>query len=217
MISKEGFGIIFTLACFTALFGTLGYFQDNLLVLIFSGISCVLFIFTIFFFRDPKRTSPTDPNVIVSPSDGTVIEVEECEENEYIEGPVTRVSIFLSLFNVHVNYVPFSGVVDFLKYERGQFFRANTDAAYKKNVHTLIGLQTQHGTLVFRQSVGLVARRIVCHLRYGDKVKTGDKFGIMKFGSRMDVYLPAWARVTAKVGDKLTGAESIIGEVVENK
>lgn len=216
-MSKEGFGIIFTLAFFVLFLMALGYYRENVPILILSGIAFVLFVFTIFFFRDPKRTPPTDLNVIVSPSDGIVIEVEDCEEKEYIEGPVTRVSIFLSLFNVHVNYVPFSGTVDFLKYERGNYFRANTDDAFKKNAHTLIGLKTQHGKLVFRQSVGLVARRIVCHLRYGDKVKIGDKFGIMKFGSRMDVYFPDWAEVTVKVGDKLTGAESIIGEVIENR
>jgi phosphatidylserine decarboxylase len=217
MVSREGFGIIATLAFFAAFLGLLGYFRDNTLIIILAGITAVMFLFAIYFFRDPRRMPPVSSNVIVSPSDGTVIEVVECEEKEYIEGSVTRVSIFLSLFNVHVNYVPFSGTVDFLKYERGKFFRANTEDAFEKNAHTLIGLKTKHGKLVFRQSVGLVARRIVCHLRYGDNVKTGKKFGIMKFGSRMDVYFPAWATVTVKVGEKLIGAESIIGEVVESK
>lgn len=216
-MSKEGFGIVFTLAFFSVFLGALGYFRNSPLLLILAGIAFLLFVFTIYFFRDPKRVPPTDPNVIVSPSDGTVIEIVECQEKEYIEGTVTRISIFLSLLNVHVNYVPYSGIVDFLKYERGKFFKADTEDAVEQNAHTLIGLQTEHGKLAFRQSVGFVARRIVCHLRYGNEVKTGQKFGIMKFGSRMDIYLPGWAKTKVKVGDKLTGAESIIGEVVENK
>jgi len=216
-VSKEGFGIILTLAVFVAFLGTLGYYRNDKMVLILAGITFLLFVFSIYFFRDPKRTPPTDPCVLVSPADGTVIEVEEYEEKEYIAGPVTRVSIFLSLMNVHVNYVPYSGVVEYLKYDKGQFFKADTENAFEQNAHTMIGLKTEHGKLVFRQSVGMIARRIVCNLRYGDSVKTGEKFGIMKFGSRMDVYIPAWAKVTVKVGDKLTGAESIIGEVVESK
>ena len=216
-MSKEGFGIIFTLAFFSVFLVALGYFSNSPLILILAGVALLLFVFTIYFFRDPKRVPPTDPNVIVSPADGTVIEIIDCEEKDYIEDTVTRVSIFLSLLNVHVNYVPYSGTVDFLKYERGKYFKADTEDAIEQNAHTLIGLKTEHGKLVFRQSVGLIARRIVCHLRYDNKVKTGQKFGVMKFGSRMDVYLPAWATVTIKVGDKVTGAESIIGEIVENK
>lgn len=214
-ISREGFGIIIVLLVFVVLFGYLGFVGQNILMKVFSVITFLLLAFTIFFFRDPKRTPPREENVIVSPADGTVIEIKEVEEPDFIQGPAQRISIFLSLFNVHINYIPISGTVEFLQYKRGSYLRANLPEASEKNVHTKIGLETAFGKILFKQSVGMIARRIVCHLRYGNRVTTGQKFGIMKFGSRMEVYIPSWAKVTIHPGDKVTGAETIIGVVSE--
>ena len=215
MLSKEGFGIIFVLAGFVALFFYLGYHQRNNPMLVLGAITLVLFAFSIYFFRDPLRVPPDDPRAIVSPADGKIVEVDRVEEPEFIEGEATRIAIFLSLFDVHVNYVPYEGTVEYLKYRRGKFLPAYRDEASEENVQTIIGLQTRHGKLVFKQMVGIMARRIVCRLRYGDHVRTGQKFGIIKFGSRMEVYLPAWATVNVKVGDRVKAAESVIAYVNE--
>ena len=215
-MSREGYGIIFVLFLFVILFGFIGIYNKNILMILFAVITLILFVFSIYFFREPTRITPQDPNVIVAPSDGVVIEISEVEEQEFIKGPATRISIFLSLMDVHVNYVPISGTVEFVKFERGKYFRANTDEASEENAHTKIGLETTFGKIVFKQSVGMVARRIVCHLRYGDEVTTGQKFGVIKFGSRLEVFLPSWAIIKTSVGDKLKGAETIIGVASEN-
>ena len=215
-MSREGYGIIFVLFLFVILFGFIGIFNNNILMRLLAVITLTLFIFTIYFFREPTRIPPKGPNVIVAPSDGVVLEIAKIEEHEFIQGPATRISIFLSLMDVHVNYVPISGTVEFVKYERGKYFRANTDEASEENAHTKIGLETAFGKIVFKQSVGMVARRIVCHLRYGDKVTTGQKFGVIKFGSRLEVFLPPWATIKTSVGDRLKGAETIIGVANEN-
>jgi phosphatidylserine decarboxylase len=216
MLSKEGYGIITVLFFFVGLFLSIGIVNNNILMYILAGFTFVLFSFTIYFFREPARQVPQGPNIIVAPSDGLVIGIHEIEESEFIQGTTIRISIFLSLFDVHVNYVPIAGTVDFVKYERGKFFRANTDNALKKNAHTKIGLTTAFGKIVFKQSVGMIARRIVCNLRYGNKVTTGQKFGFIKFGSRLDVYLPSWAQVQVNVGDRLKGSETQIGVAREN-
>ncbi|NIA28612.1 MAG: phosphatidylserine decarboxylase family protein [Actinobacteria bacterium] len=212
---KEGFGIIAVLAFFAALFGYL-YFQcDNILMAVFAGMTFILALFSIYFFRDPLRKPPSDTGVIVSPADGRVVEVVEIEEPIFMGEKTTRVAIFLSLFNVHVNYVPFAGIVDYIKYSKGKYLRADRPEASEENVHTFIGLKTEYGKLVFKQSVGIIARRIICYLHLGDEVTTGQKFGLMKFGSRMEVYVPSWATVNVKKGDRLRAAESVIATINE--
>ncbi|NOY58062.1 MAG: phosphatidylserine decarboxylase family protein [Calditrichaeota bacterium] len=212
---KEGFGIVGVLAFFAALFGYLYFQDDNILMAVFAGMTLFLAVFSIYFFRDPLRKPPSDTGVIVSPADGRVVEVAEIEEPIFMGEKTTRVAIFLSLFNVHVNYVPFAGVVDYIKYSRGKYLRADRPEASEENVHTFIGLKTEHGKLAFKQSVGIIARRIICYLRLGDEVTTGQKFGLMKFGSRMEVYVPSWATVNVKKGDRLRAAESVIATINE--
>ncbi len=216
MISKEGFSTIFGLAAFAVVMLLLGLFTPGKVAFVLAGISFGLSLWSIYFFRDPLRKAPDDPNVIVSPAEGKVIDIDRVTEGEFIEGPVTRVSIFMSLFNVHVNYVPYSGQVDYVRYHRGKNRPAMTEAASRWNVNWLTGLQTSHGKLAFKQITGFMARRIVNHLRYGDKVQTGQKYGIIKFGSRMEVYLPDWASVTVKKGDQVRAGESVIAVVNEH-
>ncbi len=212
---KEGLGIIAVLLLFAAMFGFLYFQYDNILMAIFAVIALSLALFSIYFFRDPLRQPPNEKGFIVSPADGRVVEIVEIEEPVFIGEKTTRVALFLSLFNVHVNYVPIAGVVDYIKYSRGKYLRADRPEASEENVHTFIGLETEYGKLAFKQSVGMIARRIVCYLRLGDKVTTGQKFGLMKFGSRMEVYVPCWATVNVKIGDRLRAAESVIATINE--
>ena len=209
-MNREGIPTLAGLAIFSLLLGWVGLMYDFVSLLIIAGVSAALALFAIYFFRDPKRTPPDQKNVVVSPADGKIIAIDEIQEDEFIAGPAKRVAIFLSLFNVHVNYVPFTGLVDLVRFQRGSNVRADLPEASTHNVNILTGLQTEHGKLAFKQSTGLVARRLVNHLHLGDKVVTGQKFGIIKFGSRMEVYLPMHAEVTVKLGDRVTAGETIV-------
>ncbi len=210
-MNREGVPTVLGLAAFTIMVGWLGLAFNFVNMTILAALGVVFTLFSIYFFRDPKRIPPDDASSIVSPADGKVIEVDVFHETEFIEGDAKRVVIFLSLFNVHVNYVPFAGIVDFIRFQRGTNVRANLPSAIQ-NVNILTGLKTARGKLAFRQSTGMVARRLVNHLRLGDAVKTGQKFGIIKFGSRMEVYLPTQAEIKVSVGDIVRAGESTIAE-----
>lgn len=187
------------------------------LLLVFAGILVFAALFAIYFFRDPQRVPPADPMAIVSPCDGRVIAIEQVHENEFMEGETTRIAIFMSIFNVHVNYVPFRGTVEYMRFFRGKYLRADLPEASSHNVHILTGLATPYGKLMFKQSTGMIARRLVNKLRQGQKVETGEKFGIIKFGSRMEVYLPACAQPTIQIGESVCACESVIATINEKE
>ncbi len=214
-MNREGIPTIAGLAIFSLLVGWFGLTYDFLYLVIMAGISAALTLFSMYFFRDPKRTPPEQDNAVVSPADGKIIAVDDIQEDEFIEGAAKRVAIFMSLFDVHVNYVPFNGVVDLVRFRRGSNVRADLPEASTHNVNILTGLDTARGKLAFKQSTGMVARRLVNYLRYGDNVVTGQKFGIIKFGSRMEVYLPMHAKVKVTVGDRVRAGETIVAEFHE--
>ncbi len=163
-----------------------------------------------YFFRDPERyPAQAAPNLILAPADGRVTHIERIEEPLFIKGEVRRISIFLSLFDVHVQRASYSGTVQYLHYQPGDFA-----PAFLKDTHSnefnLIGLTTPHGPLVIKQIAGILARRIVCRVQPGDKIATGQRLGLIKFGSRVDLLLPPDAEVTATIGQQVYGGESII-------
>jgi phosphatidylserine decarboxylase len=172
------------------------------------GIAPVLLAaFFLWFFRDPKRTVPADPGLIVSPGDGLVTETVTISTPQ---GPRQRVSIFLSVFDVHVNRSPIAGVIKAVRYRKGQYLNAmNPDSAQhnERNVVTVSGQGTE---IVFKQIAGLLARRIVFNLREGDTVERGQRVGLIKFGSRVDVLLPEEATLRVKVGQRVKGGSSVI-------
>lgn len=214
-MNREGVPTVAGLVLFSLLVGWFGIKNNSLYLIIIAGISVVLALFAVYFFRDPKRISPSQENCVVSPADGKIIAIDEIQESEFIDGKAKRVAIFLSLLNVHVNYVPFKGVVELVRFQRGSNVRADLPEASTHNVNILTGLETSQGKLAFKQSTGMVARRLVNHLRLGDAVETGQKFGIIKFGSRMEVYLPLHADVKVNLGDRVRAGESIIAEFNE--
>jgi phosphatidylserine decarboxylase len=211
-LSREGLPTIIGLAAFCILVGWLGLRNQTTYLIVVSGIAAFLLLFIIYFFRDPKRVPPRLANGVVSPADGKVIAIDQVLEKEFIEGKATRIAVFMSLFNVHVNYVPFRGKVEYIRYNHGAFLRANVPEASTQNEHILTGLETFYGKIAFKQSTGMIARRIVNHLKLDAEVKTGDKFGIIKFGSRMEVYLPTSAEIKVKIGDRVRACESVIAE-----
>ncbi len=196
--------------------GYLGYRQQGdtiaLILRVFSVVFWLLTAFTIFFFRDPERETPAGFGLVVAPADGTVIGIDEVEEPEFVKAQTRRVTIFLSPFNVHVNRVPYDGEVKFFRYQRGRFLVASLPAASTENEQSIIGLETSEGKILFKQIAGILARRIVCEIREGHRVRRGERFGMIKFGSRMEVFLPRSMEIKVRLREKVKAGESIIGE-----
>lgn len=214
MISKEGTGTISVVLLFTLVVGFgASYLPDLLAYFIYAALAILVFL-TVYFFRDPDRVTPKDDSLIISPADGKVVLIQDVEESEYMKEPATQVSIFLSPLNVHVNRIPFSGDVEYVKYSPGQYLMAWEDHASELNERAHFGVKHVSGTkMLFKQITGFLARRIVYYLNEGDTVKAGERFGIMKFGSRMDLILPKNVDIMVKKGDKTVAGESIIGKV----
>ncbi|MEE9615280.1 MAG: phosphatidylserine decarboxylase family protein, partial [Thermodesulfobacteriota bacterium] len=163
-------------------------------------------------FRDPEREVPPGDDSIISPADGRVIKVEPASEDTLLKGEATKISIFMNVFNVHVNRVPASGRVTAVAYHPGKFFSADLDKASEDNERNAILIETPGGKrFVTVQIAGLIARRIVCCLKEGVDVEKGKRFGMIRFGSRLDVYLPPEARVEVRVGDRVKAGSSILG------
>ena len=172
----------------------------------------VLTAFVVFFFRDPERTPPPVPGAILSAADGKVVGIERHDaEEEYLEGPGIRVSVFLSVFNVHVNRVPMAGKVDFVDRRTGRFRVAFAPEASTENQQSVIGICNGSSRLIVKQIVGIVARRIACYLSAGDEVSLGQRFGLIRFGSRVDLILPEEVDLRVGIGDRVRGGETVIG------
>ncbi len=173
--------------------------------------------FTLYFFRDPERTPPPEASegtLLLAPADGKVVAIVEEHEPLYLNGPAMRVSIFLSPLNVHVNRAPADGVIEYVRYVPGDYLVAWHPKASEKNERSELGLRHAGGTKVlFKQIAGAVARRIVYHVREGDRVEAGGRFGIVKFGSRMDVLVPPHVEVTALEGQRVRAGETILGRL----
>jgi len=204
-VAKEGFPFI-------------GYTAFSTLVLAFLGlpvataISFIITTFVLCFFRDPERLVPERLDALVSPADGKVIHVEKVQENLFIEGEVTKVSIFMNVFNVHVNRVPFNGRVEKVLYKPGKFYSADSEKGGLENEYCATVVTTPQGkTLAFVQIAGLIARRIVCWLEPGDEVARGSRFGLIRFGSRVDLYLPVETDILIKEGDTVRAGETVLG------
>ena len=174
----------------------------------------VLTLFFLYFFRDPDRRVAAAPNEVVSPADGRVLVAGEAEPAGSPPGTWLQISIFLSPADVHVNRVPVAGLVTRVARTAGRFLPAYRAEAASQNERTEIWIDRGGQTIVVRQVVGMLARRIVCRVHEGDRVETGQRYGIMKFGSRMDIYLPPDATITTHVGDRVRGGETVLARLV---
>lgn len=203
-IAKEGFPIIISILTAGLIIGSLN---------LFFGLPLIAFgIFSLWFFRDPEREVPFLPKAIVSPADGRVIKIEELNDERFLKAPAKKVSIFMSVFNVHVNRIPYDGVVEDIYYNPGKFFVASLDKASDLNEQNAVVIRTDDkGKIAFVQIAGLVARRIVCRLSKGDSVRKGERFGMIKFGSRLDVYMPENVQVAVTLNQKVKAGVSVIG------
>jgi len=194
-----------------AVVATLAGLWGNLILFI---PCCVLTLFTLSFFRNPHRTIPGGDGVIVSPADGTVVSVDH-EATAPIRGDgALRISIFMSVFNVHVNRVPIDSTVREIRYQKGRFLPAMKESASETNEQNMLHLQGSTDVdVVLVQVAGIVARRIVCYAERGSLVHRGDIFGAILFGSRVDVYLPPAVQVKVRTGDKVRGGETVLGVI----
>lgn len=173
-----------------------------------------LTLFTSWFFRNPGRKAPVNPGALVAPCGGRIIEIEEEFEPRYLKERSLRISIFLNVFNVHVNRIPCTGTVEAISYQPGQFLAANRAEATLRNEQNALMIRTNDNMKVLCvQVAGLIARRIVCWTSAGESVRCGDRFGLIRFGSRMDTFVPIGTRLAVRLGDAVKGGETLLGEL----
>lgn len=207
-ITRHGYRelLVLFLACLALFLVSLKY------VMVLAPVPVVLFVFFLSFFRDPDRDVPSEPGVLVSPADGTVADIREVQEEQELGTKCLRIGIFLSVFNVHVNRSPGKGQVERTRYETGSFHNAMSEDAADENESNTVHVRNENSTFLVKQIAGLLARRIVCTLEPGDQVARGERIGMIKFGSRTELYVPLSEDPTLNVdeGDGVTGGETIL-------
>ena len=206
-IISEGFPFIIPLGLVTVIVFVAGFTWIAVLLLFLT-------LFVIWFFRNPERTMPENPLQLISPADGKVIGIDEVASEEHPDRTLMKISIFMNIFNVHVNRIPLSGEVLSIRYKPGKFLSADLDKASALNERNTVLIRTEDGREIrVVQIAGLIARRIVCWLKEGMEVTKGERFGLIRFGSRVELFLPRGTMLRVKKGDKVRAGETTIGEL----
>ena len=208
---RDGWVMVIPLAALAAGSLAIGYLAPGAVWYVLASVFAGLALFVGFFFRDPARAVPPGEGLVISGGDGKVVTVEEIESDDFIGGPATQISVFLSIVNVHVNRIPITGVIRMRRRIEGKFKLAFKDEASGDNAQMVLGIEGDKGRVLIKQIVGFVARRIVCNVHEGDEVRIGDRFGLIRFGSRIDVIVPADTEIRVKNGDRVKGGETILG------
>ena len=173
----------------------------------------LLALWVAYFFRDPERVGDRGASLMVSPADGKLIMITDVDEPSFVQGRAIRLSIFMNVFNVHVNRYPVDGIVKYIHYNKGKFFNASAEKSSLENEQMSVGIETGGHRVLVRQIAGLIARRIVTYSKLGETVRQGDRMGIIRFGSRVDVFLPPGSTVRSKLGDVTTAGVTILAEL----
>jgi len=204
-VAVPGVKFIAAAGMITGIFFYTGPLWAAILCLLMTGFIC-------WFFRDPEREFSGPENALISPADGRIIRIDQVKEGEYVDSPMQKVSIFMNVFNVHVNRIPFSGTVQEVCYTPGRFVNASFDKASEHNERNALAIKTDNGA-VYKvvQVAGLIARRIVCKAGKGGLVQKGARYGMISFGSRLDLYLPPDTKIAVSVGQKVKAGTSVIG------
>ncbi len=215
MITRYGLDVVVVVVVMTiaiivlsGLFIKISYVKYPLILL--SGF---FLLFTLYFFRDPERITPKNENFVIAPADGRIIFIKEIQEDIYFKEPAVQVSIFMSPLNVHVNRYPVTGVIEYFKHIPGKFLVAFEDKASDVNERTLIGIKKGNDKILMKQIAGFVARRIVADLSVGMNTKSGERFGMIKFGSRVDVIMPKKFSINVKIDDVVKAGETVLAEI----
>lgn len=218
MFTKYGLDNVIIMMTIGAVLLIISFFLNNYWIkipILVCGL--ILILTTIIFFRDPDRNIPKEAQnnnaIVLAPADGKIMGIIEIVENDYIKSNTKRISIFLSPLDVHVNRSPVTGKIEFIDFIKGKFMAAYNHEASDKNEQSKIGVMTDYGKVLFKQIVGVMARRVVYDVNIGDSIHSGDRFGMMKFGSRMDVFLPLNSEILSKVGDRIVAGETIIAKL----
>lgn len=213
-ITKDGYGIVFTIIILTGLAYYFAYAKSMSELELVAHILLILTLFCINFFRDPDAKDNSNENAILSPAQGKVVQIKEIDHDEYIGGKAQQISIFLNVFNIHVNSHPMAGKITLYEYRKGKMLAAFNHLASEENEQTVIGIENEKGRIIHKQITGLIARRIVCRVEEGQNVAKGERFGMIRFGSRCDVIMPANVKLNVVIGQKVERGESVIGEFI---
>lgn len=205
ILAKEGWPFIIA----SAILATIGFFIHSIVGILLSLVA----IFVIQFFRDPTREAPQGENLVLSPADGRIVAVEEVDD-PYAERRALKISVFMNVFNVHSNQMPVSGRITKVEYIKGKFVNADLDKASVDNERNAIVIERADGQVVTSvQVAGLVARRILCYVQPGQSLKAAERYGFIRFGSRVDVYLPLDAQPTVAIGDKVSHTTTVLAKL----
>ena len=214
-IHKDGWGTILGIwaLCIVLICLSLVFIGNRFISYPLTAIFLFFIGFVLFFFRVPERECAEGENMVTSVADGEVVIVEKVFEKEYLKKECIQVSVYMDFFNVHVNFWPMSGTVSYYKYHPGKYFLAFLPKASELNEHTSIGIKNEYGEILFKQLAGTFARRIECYAEVGGQGEKGQQCGIIKFGSRIDMYLPADADIRVAPGDEVRACETVIAEL----
>ena len=215
-IHKEGTASIIIATCVALILGFLGYFLNEYSIIsnLLYGLAFFIFIIVLQFFRVPKRIVSLNDNHVIAPADGKVVVIEEVEEPEYFKDKRLQVSIFMSPLNVHANWFPVSGKVKYSKYHPGKYLVAWHPKSSTENERTTVVVESSKGTsILFRQIAGALAKRIVNYAKKDNNCIQGEEFGFIKFGSRIDLFLPIGTQIDVKLNEKVTGKKTIIAKI----
>jgi len=211
LIAREGLGLILISVAISIAFLLLAFLAKARAGLVLASLCSLATLFLLYFFRDPERIIPGEPNLIVSPADGRVLGIEPAVQNNFLGGAGTRVSVFLTPLDVHVIRSPIEGMVQYVFYQKGSFKAAYKSEASIKNENLELGLVAREGRIVLRQIAGFLARRIVCQVKEFDQLSRGARLGVIKFGSRVELILPAGVEIKISKEQKVRAGKTVIG------
>ncbi len=204
---------ILTAAAVTAATYAAAFARRSWVLWLVAFVFTLLLLWVAYFFRDPERTGERGSDLVISPADGRVIEIVEVDEPAFLRGRAIRISVFMNVFNVHVNRYPVGGRVAYVHYNPGKFLNAAAEKASLENEQSSIGIDTGRQRVLFRQIAGLIARRIVTYSREGDQAEQGARMGLIRFGSRVDVFVPVGSSIRARVGDHPVAGTTVLAEL----
>lgn len=211
--AREGYPFIAIAAAVA--FGTvaLAVGRRSFVLWIAAFVLTLVALWVAYFFRDPERVGPRGDRLVIAPADGRVLPVVEVDEPAFLNGRAQRISIFMNIFNVHVNRYPVTGAVTYVHYNPGRFLNAASDKASLDNEQMSVGIETATGRVLTRQIAGLVARRIITYTRPGDLAAQGERFGLIRFGSRVDIFVPVGSRINVREGQIVQAGTTVIAEL----
>ncbi len=213
-IHKEGHVILLSFLIVFAVLNTLAFIilpAGHVLTTVFLSLSVIVYLLILWFFRVPSRSFRQDANLVIAPADGKIVTIEETGENEYFKDKRLQVSIFMSPIDVHLNHFPIGGLVKYYKYHPGDYLLAWHPKASSKNERCSVVIEdSEKNTILVRQIAGALARRIVCYAKTGESVQQGQELGFIKFGSRVDLFLPTDVKLNVRLGQKVTGKTTVL-------